>query len=74
ISGTDLVNPDFAAYAEAFGGHGGTVEKTEDFPAAFEAAVASGKPAIIVLRIDPDAISPVATLSGLRKAALEEGK
>jgi len=74
ISGTDLVNPDFAAYAEAFGGHGGIVEKTENFPAAFEAAVDSGKPAIIEIRIDPDAVSPVATLSGLRKAALGEGK
>ena len=74
ISGTDLVNPDFIAYAEAFGGHGGIVEKTEDFSAAFEAAVDSSKPAIIEIRIDPDAVSPVATLSGLRKAALGEGK
>ena len=74
ISGTDLVNPDFAAYAEAFGGHGGIVEKTEDFAPAFEAALKAGKPAIIEIRIDPDAVSPVATLSGLRKAALEKGK
>ncbi|MDA1091170.1 MAG: thiamine pyrophosphate-binding protein [Proteobacteria bacterium] len=74
ISGTELINPDFAAYAEAFGGHGGIVEKTEDFAAAFEAAASAGKPAIIEIRIDPDAVSPMATLSGLRKAALKKGK
>jgi acetolactate synthase-1/2/3 large subunit len=38
---------------------------------AFERAVASGKPAIIELRIDPEAITPSATVSGLREAALK---
>ena len=36
--GTDLVNPDFARYAEAFGGHGEVVERTEEFAPAFERA------------------------------------
>jgi acetolactate synthase-1/2/3 large subunit len=31
VSGTMLKNPDFAAYARAYGGHGETVEKTADF-------------------------------------------
>ena len=35
VSATDLRNPDFAAYARAFGGFGVSVERTEDFPAAF---------------------------------------
>jgi acetolactate synthase-1/2/3 large subunit len=70
VSGTELANPDFAAYARAFGGHGETVERTADFAAAFQRAGASGKPAIIELRIDPEAITPSATLSGLRAAAL----
>ena len=70
VSGTELANPDFAAYARAFGGHGETVECTADFAPAFQRAVASGKPAIIELRIDPEAITPSATLSGLRTAAL----
>ena len=74
ISGTDLINPDFADYARAFGAHGEIVEKTEDFVPAFKAARDSGKPAVIEIRIDPDAVSPTATLSGLRKAALEKGK
>ena len=33
VVGTDLVNPDFAAYARAFGAHGAVVERTEDFAA-----------------------------------------
>ncbi len=70
VSGTELSNPDFAAYARAFGGHGETVERSADFAPAFQRAAASGKPAILELRIDPEAITPSATLSGLRAAAL----
>jgi acetolactate synthase-1/2/3 large subunit len=71
VFGTDLRNPDFAAYARAFGGHGETVEKTADFAAAFERASKSGKPALIELRIDPDAITPATTLSAVREKALK---
>jgi acetolactate synthase-1/2/3 large subunit len=73
VSGTELANPDFAAYARAFGGHGETVERTADFAPAFQRALASGKPAILELRIDPEAITPSATLAGLRAAALKKG-
>jgi len=69
VYGTELKNPDFAAYARAFGGHGDTVERTADFAGAFERASASGKPAIIELRIDPDAITPASTLSAIREKA-----
>ena len=69
VFGTDLKNPDFAAYARAFGGHGETVERTEDFAPAYERASASGKPAIIELKIDPDAITPATTLSAIREKA-----
>jgi acetolactate synthase-1/2/3 large subunit len=68
--GTDLKNPDFAAYARAFGGHGETVERTEDFAPAFERASRSGRPAIIELKIDPDAITPATTLSAIREKSL----
>src|SRR5207237_4073381 len=47
VVGTDLVNPDFAAYAAAFGAHGATVERTEDFEEAFERALGSGRPALL---------------------------
>jgi acetolactate synthase-1/2/3 large subunit len=63
---TDLVNPDFAALARAYGGHGETVERTEDFAAAFERAAAAGGPAIIDLKFDPEAITPSASLSEIR--------
>ena len=74
ISGTELKNPDFAAYARAFGGHGELVEATDQFAPAFERARAAGKPALIELRIDPDAITTTSTLSGIRKQALERRK
>jgi acetolactate synthase-1/2/3 large subunit len=63
VSATDLTNPDFAALARAYGGHGETVEKTEDFAPAFERARDSGKPAIIEIKLDPEAITPTRTLS-----------
>ena len=66
---TDLTNPDFAAYARAFGGFGATVERTADFSAAFTAARASRAPSIIHLKIDPEAITPAMTLSAIRAQA-----
>ena len=71
VSATELHNPDFDAYARAFGGFGAVVNKTSDFPAAFQAARESGLPSIIHLKIDSDAILPAATLSGIRERALQ---
>jgi acetolactate synthase-1/2/3 large subunit len=70
ISATFLRNPDFAAYAVAFGGFGATVEKTEQFADAFNAAKASAKPSIIHLKVDPQAISPATTLDAIRAKAI----
>jgi acetolactate synthase I/II/III large subunit len=70
VVATDLKNPDFAAYARAFGGFGATVERTADFGPAFEAAVASGLPSILHVKFDTDAISPGQTLSAIRAQAL----
>ena len=69
VSATTLKNPDFAAYARAFGGHGERVETTEEFAPAFERAVASGKPAIIHCLLDPEAITPAKSLSTIRAEA-----
>jgi acetolactate synthase-1/2/3 large subunit len=66
VIATDLVNPDFAALARAYGGHGEIVAATEEFAPAFERAIASGKPAIIELKFDPEAISTSTTLSAIR--------
>jgi acetolactate synthase-1/2/3 large subunit len=69
VEATDLKNPDFAALARAYGGFGATVEQTCDFPAAFEAARASGLPAIVHVKFDGDGVTPMTTLSAIRGAA-----
>ncbi|GAA3732330.1 acetolactate synthase-1/2/3 large subunit [Spinactinospora alkalitolerans] len=63
---TTLENPDFAAYARAFGAYGEVVEKTAEFPEAFERARAFGGPALLELRTDPELITPDATIADLR--------
>jgi acetolactate synthase-1/2/3 large subunit len=70
VLGTDLVNPDFADYARACGGYGEVVERTEDFAGAFERACSSSKPALIELRVDPEALTPGQSLSEIRAQAL----
>ncbi len=74
VHGTELKNPDFAAYARAFGGHGETVERTADFEAAFERALAAGKPLIIHVKTDAEAITSRITMSKLREQALAKQK
>jgi acetolactate synthase I/II/III large subunit len=73
VIATNLRNPDFAAYALAFGGYGALVEKSADFPAAFAAARTLGKPSILHLKIDPEAITPTATLADIREKSLAGG-
>jgi acetolactate synthase I/II/III large subunit len=69
VSGTELTNPDFAALARAYGAHGETIARTEEFAPAFERAIGSGKAAVIELRIDPELITTRTTLSAIRTAA-----
>jgi acetolactate synthase-1/2/3 large subunit len=69
VVGTDLRNPDFVAYAHAFGAHGALVERSEDVGAALDEALACGRPALVELRVDPQAITPRGTLDALRAAA-----
>ena len=66
VSGTDLANPDFAALARAYGGHGETVEADADFGPAFDRALASGGLAVIDLKLDPEALTMTQTLSAIR--------
>jgi acetolactate synthase-1/2/3 large subunit len=74
VVATELRNPDFAAYARAFGGFGITVERTEDFPTAFETARAARAPAIIHLKISTEAITPSATLTRIKELALAKAR
>jgi acetolactate synthase-1/2/3 large subunit len=73
VSGTGLHNPDFAALARAYGGHGEVVENTADFAPALERALAHANqqnlPALIELRYDGNLITPNATLETIRKTA-----
>ena len=69
VVGTDLVNPDFAAWALAFGAYGEAVVRSEDFPDAFERALAQPRPSLLELRVDGEAITPRQTLSEIRAEA-----
>ncbi|WP_313348403.1 thiamine pyrophosphate-binding protein [Paracoccus sp. (in: a-proteobacteria)] len=66
VNGTDLTNPDFLLLAKAYGAHGERVTTTEEFAPAFERALAAGKPALIEMIIDPEAIHCRYSLSDLR--------
>ncbi|MFT6075197.1 MAG: acetolactate synthase-1/2/3 large subunit [Yoonia sp.] len=71
VSGTALVNPDFAAFARAYGGHGEVVKTSADFPAVFARAQAAGTVAVIECQVDEEALSTGATLSAVRTAAMK---
>ncbi len=58
VIATDLVNPDFTAYARAFGVHAECVAETPAFPDALARARDAGGPALIELLTDPEALTP----------------
>jgi acetolactate synthase-1/2/3 large subunit len=70
VIGTDLDNPDFPELARAYGAFSERVGRTEDFEAAFERALASERPAVLELPVDPERISPRVKLSDLRARAV----
>jgi acetolactate synthase I/II/III large subunit len=72
VSATRLKNPDFAALARAYGGHGERIERTEEFAPAFERALQSGRPAILHCIVDPQALTPMMTLDATRERAERE--
>ena len=65
VHATSLINPDFAALARAYGAYGERVDRDANFPAAFDRAREAGVPALLHLVVDPEAITPAETLSGL---------
>ena len=74
VSGTELVNPDFAALARAYGAHGETVKRTEDFAPAFERALAQRQAGAAAPQLDPQALTPNASLDALRAQGLAARK
>jgi acetolactate synthase I/II/III large subunit len=74
VYATALENPDFPALARAYGAYGERVDETAAFAPAFQRALretASGKPALLELRIDPQAITTTTTLDAIRARALK---
>jgi acetolactate synthase-1/2/3 large subunit len=70
VSGTDMVNPDFVLLAQAHGFHSERVETTDAFAAAFARALASPTGAVLDLAISVEALTPRASLSEIRAAAM----
>ena len=66
VSGTDLVNPDFVAYAKSFGLPAEAVTTTDNFAPAFERALSAQGPALIEVQVDPDDILPAKTISDIQ--------
>jgi acetolactate synthase I/II/III large subunit len=71
---TDLQNPDFAAYARAFGAFGAAVERTGEFAPALAAALAADRAAVIELRLDPEVITTRKTLADIKQAGAAQTK
>ena len=67
LSGTDLVNPDFAALARAYGAWSETVERTEDFPPVLAHAQAEKGVKLLHLKTDVEIISNATTITKLRE-------
>jgi acetolactate synthase-1/2/3 large subunit len=66
VVATDLVNPSFVDLGRAYGAYAELVASDENFPDALDRALAAGRPALLELRVDPEAITPRATISAIR--------
>jgi acetolactate synthase I/II/III large subunit len=64
VIATDILNPDFVALAQSYGAFAQRVETTDQFPEAYRRATASGRPALLELRVDPEQLSPAFRLNG----------
>jgi acetolactate synthase-1/2/3 large subunit/sulfoacetaldehyde acetyltransferase len=54
--GADVSSPPFDKLAELYGATGYRAENLADVPAAIEAALACGKPAVVDIAVDPNAL------------------
>ena len=66
VYGTGLANPDFAMLARSFGGSGVRVKTDEEFDTALDEALAHRGLSLIEVVMDPQALSPAATLDDVR--------
>lgn len=70
--GTDLVNPDFVAFAASFGITGERVDATEQFPQALERAKKASGGYLIELVVDQEALTPTQTLTQATQQGLDK--
>jgi acetolactate synthase-1/2/3 large subunit len=64
--GTDLVNPDFAKWAESFGATGLTIRSIGEVQGVVEQALAAPGPVVVDVRTALDHIAPGLTLASLK--------
>jgi acetolactate synthase-1/2/3 large subunit len=69
VSGTELFNPDFAALARAYGWRADSIAATAQFEPAFQAALDSGRPTLLHLKLAAEVITSRTTLAAIRAAA-----
>ena len=66
ISGTDLANPDFAAWAQSFGAEGIAIAREDEIEDAVERTLAAEGSVVLEVRSSLEAISAYTTLEKLR--------
>jgi acetolactate synthase-1/2/3 large subunit len=74
VYGTDLINPDFAALARAYGLHAETVNSTSDIKDAVARCIEKDVASLIHIKVDPEAITTRTTLTSIRENALSKSK
>jgi acetolactate synthase I/II/III large subunit len=72
VSGSALLNPDFAALARAYGYAGVRITRTAEFEPQLVAALERGQGTLIEVMLDPEVITTRGTLSAITKAALKK--
>jgi len=73
VSASDLANPDFAAFARAFGWRAERIDATADFEPAFALALQTAQPTLLHLKLDTNVSTTRTTLSAIRERALSDG-
>lgn len=69
VSGTDLVNPDFSAFAESFGALGLRVTSADQAGVVVRQAMAHDGPCVVDVACEVEQILPASTISSIRQAA-----
>ena len=72
VSGSSLHNPDFCALARAHGYAAERVTRAHEFAGALRAALARSQGTLIEVLQSPEALTPRATLTGIRTTSLQK--